>query len=155
MIQRVLMKPFLDHLNCNTDKLERVTKQQWAMSSKGQTDIYWFSLIIYLILLSKRADGHSSPSRPICPSSSLWCLLHLSIQKHTCIDADVYSRLARNSLGIFLSPLWWCHSERPCVCCVPILLYSLHLWRKQGVCRWVFAIEKSDTTHKQQSINWC
>lgn len=28
MIQRVLMKPFLDHLNCNRDKLERVTKQQ-------------------------------------------------------------------------------------------------------------------------------
>lgn len=56
MIQRVLMKPFLDHLNCNRDKLGWVTKQQWAVSLKGQTDTYWFSHIIYLILLSKRAD---------------------------------------------------------------------------------------------------
>lgn len=80
MIQRVLMKPFLDHLNCNRDKLGWVTKQQWAVSLKGQTDTYWFSHIIYLILLSKRADRHSSPSRPICPNSALWRLLPLSTQ---------------------------------------------------------------------------
>lgn len=80
MIQRVLMKPFLDHLNCNRDKLGWVTKQQWAMSLKGQTDTYWFSHIIYLILLSEQADGHSRPSRPICPSSALWRLLPLSTQ---------------------------------------------------------------------------
>lgn len=155
MIQRVLMKPFLDHLNCNRDKLGWVTKQQWAMSLKGQTDTYWFSHIIYLILLSEQADGHSRPSRPICPSSALWRLLPLY---HTRCrrTLNTYSHLARNSLEIFLSPPWWCHSGRPRACCVLIQLYNLRLWRKQGVCVCVcLHFKKSDTTRKQQSINWC
>ena len=72
MIQRVLMKPFLDHLNCNRDKLEWITKQQWAVSLKGQTDNYWFLPIICLISLSELADSAGSPSRLICPNISLW-----------------------------------------------------------------------------------
>lgn len=131
MIQRVLMKPFLDHLNCNRDKLESVTKQQWAMSLKGQTDNYWFFHIICLISLSEQAGGPYSPSRLICPSISLWSSRtppHTGRQTHTCEGIHrctlmhAYSHWARNSLGIFLSPLWWPRPESPRACSGPTLL---------------------------------
>lgn len=127
MIQRVLMKPFLDHLNCNRDKLGWVTKQQWAVYLKGQTDNYWSFHIICLISLSDQADSPYSPSRLICPNISLWssrtpphtCTL---IHTHTWTHARAYSHQARNSLGIFLSPLRRPHPESPCVCSAPTLL---------------------------------
>lgn len=70
MIQRVLMKPFLDHLNCNRGKWEWVAKPQWAVSLNSQTDNYWFLQIICLISLSEQADSPGSPSRLICPDIS-------------------------------------------------------------------------------------
>lgn len=93
MIQRVLMKPFLDHLNCNKDKPEWVTKQQWAVSSKGQTDNYWFPHIICLISLSEQADSPYSPSRLICPNTSLW---PLSTPPQTCTRTDTNTHTHTN-----------------------------------------------------------
>lgn len=137
MIQRVLMKPFLDHLNCNRDKLGWVTKQQWAVSLNGQTDNYWFFHIICLISLSEQADSHSSPRRLICPNISLWpshtpprnlhthtqthknTPAHTNVGIHRCTLMHTYSHQARNPSGIFLSPLWWPHPASPRVCPAP------------------------------------
>lgn len=149
MIQRVLMKPFLDHLNCNRDKLGWVTKQQWAMSLKGQTDTYWFSHIISLILLSKQADSHSSPSRPICPNSALWRLLPLSIQIHTPTDA---CRLTFSTCTHIWPEVLWEFFLLHCADAIQrghvlaVSCYRFIIFVCEGnevcVCVWVFALKK-------------
>lgn len=105
ILQRVFMKPFLDHLNCNRDKLEWVTKQQWAVSLKRHTDNYWFFHIICLISLSEQGNSLYSPSRLICPNIFL-CPTRTPphTHTHTCREMHIHALIltsGQKSFGNF------------------------------------------------------
>lgn len=160
MSQRVRMKPFLDHLNCNTDELERVTKQQWDVSVRGLTNNYWFLHIICLVSLSEAAHGPHNPTRLICPNTSLW-ITRTSARTHVLILTSDQKFFGNFSFSTVLTP----SREPTYLLCPDTALKSLtvrgregerrrELWHVNGWENMQTAINKLVLTSSQQHTGW-